>query len=321
MRAGETKVLNLWNGTTNNAPPANWQLESFNDSAWAVGTQANTQFAVQPNLGGNILPTGALAMDYAECKPEAVAPWLAPTSGKEQFLIRWRVYVPGNADRATMGANLDSGAGTSSGWSTGIVYINGVGGGAVMNTFSWQTALGGLRPGQLNTVALWINSGNTTPLTTWDTYGWVSATLSQRGLTSPGNTLCCADPALLALLPNILQMVTLVQRQSAPFAYVYGANHVGLTGDGELAVSGLIGVSIDVTTLPSSYGRSAGTPEHLFDVGFVTLGTSDGWSTTKRIDADGSLVLPGSAAGAFTRVGYTLRPGVEVSIRELVREP
>jgi len=134
-------------------------------------------------------------------------------------------------------------------------------------------------------------------------------------------TVCCPpDPTLLAMLTRLQQAVELIQRQAVPFSYVYGDNHAGLSGDGEISVQGLIGVSVDVTTLPASYGRASGTPERLFDVGFVTLGTDDGWSSTRRIDSDGALVLPG-AAGVFTRVGYSLAPGVQVAIRELVREP
>jgi hypothetical protein len=132
---------------------------------------------------------------------------------------------------------------------------------------------------------------------------------------------CCApDERLVAQINSILTAVTLLQRQTAPFGYVYGANHTALSGDGSIAVSDLIGVSIDVTTLPGSYGEMIGTPTELFGLGFVTLGTADGWESSRRIDHDGTLFLPG-AAGVFTLIGYTLRPGVVVSIRELIREP
>lgn len=139
----------------------------------------------------------------------------------------------------------------------------------------------------------------------------------------PGQTTapCCEpDPQTQALLERILGMVTLIQRQAAPMSYVYGANHTGLTGHGSFAVSQLLGVSVDVTTIPSWGGRIDGSPVEYFDLGFVTLGTADGYDVSRRIDHDGSLVLPQSA-GAFTAVGYTLEPGVVVSIRELVREP
>jgi hypothetical protein len=132
---------------------------------------------------------------------------------------------------------------------------------------------------------------------------------------------CCPpDPRLTQLIMSLIGQVQLIQRQAVPFAYVYGTNHTGLSGNGELTVTGLIGASVDVTTLPSSYGQVDGTPVELFDLGFITFGTTDGWQKSIRIDHDGSLMLP-PAAGAFTRLGYTLSPGVVVAIRELVREP
>jgi hypothetical protein len=139
----------------------------------------------------------------------------------------------------------------------------------------------------------------------------------------PGDLVPCCPPdeVTQATLDILLKMVTLIQRQVAPFAYVYGDNHAGLTGDGEISpVGGLIGVSVDVTAVTSAVGSSAGTPQHLFDVGFITLGTVDGWLKSRRIDADGTLELAPNGAGAITRIGYTLEPGVEVDIRELVRE-
>jgi hypothetical protein len=115
-------------------------------------------------------------------------------------------------------------------------------------------------------------------------------------------------------------MVTLIQRQSAPFGYVYGTNHAGLTGSGEITVADLIGVSIDVTTNPGYTGLIVGDPATIFKVGRVNLGTADGWTVSRDIDHDGSLVLP-VQAGVFTKIGYTLNPGVVVAVRELVREP
>jgi hypothetical protein len=156
-------------------------------------------------------------------------------------------------------------------------------------------------------------SGTTSPSFEMYVYCGVPPT----GTQSP----CCPpDQSTQAYLDQILSMVTLIQRQSVPFSYVYGANHTALTGHGSIAVSGLIGCSVDVTTLPASYGREDGSPEHLFDVGFISLGTADGYQHSQRIESDGTLFLP-SQAGAFTAIGYTLGPGVEVSIRELVREP
>lgn len=137
---------------------------------------------------------------------------------------------------------------------------------------------------------------------------------------STSQPCCPPDPNTQAVLDRILGLVTLIQRQAAPFSYVYGTQTTGLTGHGSLTTSDLIGVSVDVTTLPDSYGRAVGTPERLFDVGSVTLGTADGYERSRTISSDGTLFIPPSA-GLYTTIGYSLAPGVEVSIRELVREP
>lgn len=139
--------------------------------------------------------------------------------------------------------------------------------------------------------------------------------------TSPiANCDCPPDPVLSAQLQQILDLVRLIQRQGVPFAYVPGAAHTGLSGNGSLSVQGLLGVQVDITTLPTSYGREAGTPEELFDLGFVTFGTADGHRSSHRIEHDQQLVVP-AAAGLYTTLGYTLRPGVVVTVLELLREP
>jgi hypothetical protein len=136
-----------------------------------------------------------------------------------------------------------------------------------------------------------------------------------------GSAACCPpDPTIVAMLTALQQAVTLIQRQAAPFAYVYGTNHTALTGNGSFAVSSLIGVSVDITTIPAWKGSVSGSPVEYFELGFVTLGTADGYETSRRLDHDGTLMIP-PQAGVFTTVGYTLPPGVVVSIRELVREP
>lgn len=130
---------------------------------------------------------------------------------------------------------------------------------------------------------------------------------------------CPPDPQVLSLLDVILQMVKLIQRQKAPFAYVPGARHNGVTGSGQLNVQGLIGVSIILTTVPAYLGNIAGDPPELFDVGFVTVGTADGWHRSIRLDHNPTLVLP--IEGSETLIGYTLEPNVVADILELVREP
>lgn len=137
----------------------------------------------------------------------------------------------------------------------------------------------------------------------------------------PGVTphACPTDPAVLLQLQQILDLVTLIQRQKVPFAYVPGALHSGLSGTGQMAIAGLIGLSAHLTSLPAAIGRIGGTPDELFEVGWLTLGTADGWHRSIRLDHNPTLVMPIDASDQL--VGWTLEPGVVLELLELVREP
>lgn len=132
---------------------------------------------------------------------------------------------------------------------------------------------------------------------------------------------CCPpDPVLTARVNQILDMVTLIQRQAVPFGYVSGTSHSGLTGNGSFSVSGLLGCKVDMTTIPSSYGSAVGTPTEHFDLGFVTFSTPDGYPSSLRLEHQPSFFLP-ARCGAYTALAYTLAPGVVATITELLREP
>lgn len=136
--------------------------------------------------------------------------------------------------------------------------------------------------------------------------------------TSGAPTTCATDPQTMALLQQILQMITLVQRQAAPFGYVPGAVHPGLFGHGELTVYSLLGVTVDLTLVPNWYGYSDGNPDRHHDLGWLSVGTADGWQQPVRITTDGFYL---KCSGEITRIGYTLSPGVIATITERKREP
>jgi hypothetical protein len=131
---------------------------------------------------------------------------------------------------------------------------------------------------------------------------------------------CCTDPLVLSGIENILRVVTLIQRQNVAFGSIDKASHTGVSGDGELDIQGLIGVRVDVTTLPSRAGVSAGDPNTIWGIGWVRFGTADAWSGRQFIDADPWQSLP-TQAGIYTRLGYSIPADVEVTLVELEREP
>jgi len=130
---------------------------------------------------------------------------------------------------------------------------------------------------------------------------------------------CPPDPTLTASLNAILQMVTLLQRQTAPFAYVSGASHTSLSGTGTVAVQGILGVLLNVS-IPSRAGEVVGTPDTRFSVGWINFGTADGYGPRQFIESDSQVLFP-TVNGIWTIVGYSLLPGVTMTLTELIREP
>jgi len=138
----------------------------------------------------------------------------------------------------------------------------------------------------------------------------------------PGTTTspCCPpDPAMIGALTRIEQLVTLLQRQLAPFSYVSGTVHSGLMGTGSFGVSGILGLLANCS-VPSSTSLIGGTPDVRLPIGRVNLATLDGFTDRYELVTDSQLIIP-AAAGLFTDVGYSLEPGVIATFTELVREP
>lgn len=126
---------------------------------------------------------------------------------------------------------------------------------------------------------------------------------------------------ILAAVAGVQEYVTLIQRQAVPFATVDGDSHLGLTGAGEIAVQGLVGVRVGlVDTMEGTVGATDGHPETLYNTGWIRWGDSAGWRERVMIDSETLLSTP-YAAGAMTKIGYSLPPGAEIDIVEVVREP
>lgn len=136
------------------------------------------------------------------------------------------------------------------------------------------------------------------------------------------NSACCPpDPNLTAMLTRVDQLVQLIQRQIAPFASIDGPSHAGLAGNGHIDVTEkMLGIRVQLTTIPAAYGRSDGDPLEYFDLGFVHLGDGDQWFGSRQLEQSTSIWQP-RWAGMATRIGYTLSPGVVATVTELRREP
>jgi hypothetical protein len=119
---------------------------------------------------------------------------------------------------------------------------------------------------------------------------------------------------------EIKQTVTLIQRQNAPFAFVTGECHSGLTENGEIAVQGILGLSVSFTGGGASIGEDVGDPVTLFSVGWVNVGDSAGWRTRMYIRSNPWVYFP-RIAGEITKIGYSFNPLITAQVCTLVREP
>jgi hypothetical protein len=136
----------------------------------------------------------------------------------------------------------------------------------------------------------------------------------------PAEPCCAPDASTQGLLEQLLSLVTIIQRQIVPFAYVPGAVHAGLTGDGTFLVPHIVGVQVDVTVFPPAIGHAGDDPIEYFDLGFLTLGTAEGFDHSLRMDHQHQVHFP-PRASLYTKIGYQITPGATVTITELLREP
>jgi hypothetical protein len=185
-----------------------------------------------------------------------------------------------------------------------------------------------LTPAQTKTVLIPAAPGVATVQLGWFANGGTgTSTVSDQvdaycnGQVPGGSQLPCCPPdqATQTYLDAILQAVTLIQRQSVPFGYVTGAVHAGLAGAGALSIGGLLGVKVEVTTLPGHFGLAGTSPPFHFDLGFLTFGTADGFPSAYPLTRNPQIILP-PLCGAFTDLDYDLAAGVVVTITELIRE-
>jgi hypothetical protein len=149
----------------------------------------------------------------------------------------------------------------------------------------------------------------------WQLDFWAYCGAALPGASAP----CQADPVVLDLLGQIMSLVVLIQRQGVPFATIDGTSHTGLTGNGTIAVSGLIGAVVTVTSTPTWVGVEDGLPDVLFNVGWVNWGAAGRYTAREFITASPMVTSP-PIAGVYTSLNYSIPPGVTVTIVELRRE-
>lgn len=143
-------------------------------------------------------------------------------------------------------------------------------------------------------------------------------------LTLPALPACSTTADLCTQLERLTQKVDWLMRTTPTTLTVTsiaeGTVHAGLTGTGTLTVSGIRGVRVLLTTIPSYLGNVSGTPPLELRAGRIRFHSPEGWSPTIWHLHTTPLEIIGIDP-LVDQIGYTLSPQVVASIIELVRGP
>lgn len=134
---------------------------------------------------------------------------------------------------------------------------------------------------------------------------------------------CCPpDPGLLTAIQQLYQLVMSVY-QGLPHqlnSYATAAVHSGLSGNGSITLVGAaLAIRVNITADPGSLGVDFGHPDFLFDRGYIVpiVNAAPIRAESRLVYNPQMFPLP-----ALTeQIGYSLHPGVTISITELVRGP
>jgi len=98
--------------------------------------------------------------------------------------------------------------------------------------------------------------------------------------------------------------------------YSLGSSTGPLTGNGTIVVNKPIGLLVKVTTYPASAGRRNGVPIDYFGLGHLTPADANGYYPNLVINHLQNVFYP--LPDSITSIGYTLTPGVAVTVQQLV---
>jgi hypothetical protein len=162
-----------------------------------------------------------------------------------------------------------------------------------------------------------VPSGSTGWTAGWTgSFSWICSSNPPNAIVQP----CCPpDPLLSIKLDQLLGLVlNLYGRSSSGTvgSYVKGTIHAGLSGSGNVAVTGRLGVLVDITA-EAPAPVAPGNPPYLFDQGWLSCSTPDGFIDEKRLTRSEQIWMP-ALFPISTSFGYFLNPGVTATITELL---
>lgn len=130
---------------------------------------------------------------------------------------------------------------------------------------------------------------------------------------------CCPGPADLSIgIQNIIKLIQNLPTSSggALRAYTKGTVHTSVTGTTSFTVSGIVGMLIDVTTGTPTTPQLGGNPPYEWNLGFLSVSTTDGMIQQRRLTRQHMLWFPDQMQ-IFTIIGLFLNAGVVVNVTEL----
>lgn len=136
------------------------------------------------------------------------------------------------------------------------------------------------------------------------------------------SSCCPPDPTLSAQVAQILGLLqSLYAGTPTPAnSYANATVHLGLSGNGTITLAhSVLGVKVDITTDSPNLGVDAGSPTFLFDRGFIVpvVNSAPIRAETRLVYNPQTFLLP----RLTEQIGYSLHPGIVVSITELVAGP
>lgn len=171
-------------------------------------------------------------------------------------------------------------------------------------------------------VAIKVSNINTADSVTYDGMAFCDdlPTGGFSGCCPPDTSIAAAIAALQADLALAKTQIDLIQRQGVPFGFVEGSTHGGLTGNGHVTVADLIGAKIVLQTIPDYIGYQVGDTYEVFTDSWINWGNGGYSAPREWIRGYLQMSFPRNA-GTYDSISYSLAPGLEIAIVELLREP
>jgi hypothetical protein len=137
-------------------------------------------------------------------------------------------------------------------------------------------------------------------------------------LVLPGAPVCGSYQDICNALLQTNLKLDFLMRSVPPVNYLsrfqQGTVHSGLTGSGNITVSGIPALYVTLNTVPSLYGTEAGVPPTRWNTARISWSDPYGVLGQQWVGETAEILLPLTT----TLIGYYFAPGVAATITELI---